>query len=125
MSESNDFQLTVKAENKEDLAHDYDQEMKETKKDIKYSFVILEEDKRKDNEYFLSHVEYLEQQEDLVIESSNKTIRSCDFKNGNVNVLAGYAEDCISFEVVLSEVGGWKETCQEECLVGKDTDEVL
>ena len=57
LSESNDFQLTVKAENKEDLAHDDDQELKETKKDIKYSSVILEGVERKDNEYFLSHVE--------------------------------------------------------------------
>ena len=55
LSESNDFQLIVKAENKEDLAHD-DQEMKETKKNIKYSSVILEEAERKDNEYFSSHM---------------------------------------------------------------------
>ena len=66
LSESNDFQLTVKAENQEDLEHDDDQELKETKKDIKYSSVILEGDERKYNAYFLSHMEYLEQREDLV-----------------------------------------------------------
>ena len=51
----------MKPENQEDLEHDDDQELKETKKDIKYSSVILEEAERKDNEYFLSHVEDLEQ----------------------------------------------------------------
>ena len=56
LSESNDFQLTMKAENKEDLAHDDDQELKETQKDIKYSSVILQEAERKDNEYFSSHM---------------------------------------------------------------------
>ena len=29
------------------------------------------------------------------------------------------------FEVVLSEVGGWQARCDEECLAGKDKDEVL
>ena len=61
LSESNDFQLTVKAENQEYLEHDDDQELKETKKDIKYSSVILEAAERKDNEYFLSPIEDLEQ----------------------------------------------------------------
>ena len=70
-------------------------------------------------------MEYLEQQEDLVTESSNKTIRSCDFKTDNVNVLAIYAEDNLYFEVVLSEVGGWPTRCDEECLAGRDKDEVL
>ena len=86
-----------------------------------YSFVILEEAERKDNEYFLSHVEDLEHREYLVTESSNKTIGSCDFKTDNVNVLAGYAEDHLYFEVALSEVGDWQAICEEECLAGKDT----
>ena len=38
-------------------------------------------------------------------ESSNKTIRSCDFKTDNVNVLVGYAAYHLYFEVILSEVG--------------------
>ena len=42
----------MKAENQEDLAHDDDQELKETKKDMKYSYVILEEAERRDNEDF-------------------------------------------------------------------------
>ena len=67
----------------------------------------------------------MEQREDLVIESSNKTIRPCDFKTDNVNVLASYVEDNLYFEVVLIEVGGWKERCDEECLARKDKDEVL
>ena len=40
-------------------------------------------------------------------------------------MLASYAEDNLSFEVVLSEVGGWKSRCDEECLAGSDKDEVL
>ena len=44
LSESNVFHLTVKDENKEDLAHDDGQEIKETKEDIKNSDVMLEED---------------------------------------------------------------------------------
>ena len=44
LSDSNDFHLSVKAKNKEDLAHDDGQELKETKEDIKHSDVMLEED---------------------------------------------------------------------------------
>ena len=60
LSESNDFQLTVKAENKEDLAHDDGQELKETKENIKHSDVMLEEDEQKAIEYFLTPTEDLE-----------------------------------------------------------------
>ena len=42
LSESNDFQPTVKAKNKEDLAYDDGQEQKEEKDDIKHSYVMLE-----------------------------------------------------------------------------------
>ena len=70
-------------------------------------------------------MEDLEQREDLVIESSNKTIRPCDFKTDNVNVLSSYAEDNLSFKAVLSEVGGWQARCDEECLIERDKDEVL
>ena len=67
---------------------------------------MLEDSEKKGIEDLLSPVADLGWHEYLVIESSNKTIKSCDFKNDNVNVLAGYEEDHISFEVVLSEVGG-------------------
>ena len=86
------------------------------KKDIKYSSVILEENERKDNEDFLSHMEDLEQLEYLGAESSNKTIRSCDFKNDNVNVLVGYAEDNLSFEVVMSDFEGYKKDVMKSVL---------
>ena len=79
----------MKAKNKEDLEHDDDQEMKETKKGIKYSSSILEEAERKDNEYFLSHVEDLEQQEDLMTESSNETIKFCGFETNKLCVMTG------------------------------------
>ena len=60
-----------------------------------------------------------------MIEPSNKTIESCEFTADKVNVFVGYAEDNLSFEVVLSEVGGWQARCDEECLAGRDKDEVL
>ena len=43
-----------------------------------------------------------------MIESSNKTIESCEFTAGKVNVFAGIEEDNPSYEIVLSEV----ESCQ-------------
>ena len=116
LSESNDFQLTMKAENKKDLAHDDDQKLRETKKNIKYSSIIIEGAERNDNEGFLSHLEYLEQQEYLVTESSNKTIKSCDFKTENSSVIAGIVEDNPSYNIVLSEV--------ESCLVRNNEEDV-
>ena len=93
LSESNDFQLTVKAENKEDLAYDDDQELKETKEDIKHLDVMLGETKEKFIEDFLILVAYLGQQEDLMIESSNKIIESYGFKADKHNVFVGIVED--------------------------------
>ena len=61
----------------------------------------------------------------MVIESSNKTIEPCEFTTEKVNVFTGYEEDNLSFEVVLSEIGGWQAIWDEECLAGKDKDEVL
>ena len=116
----------MKAKNKEDLAYDDDQELKETREDIKHSDVMLGETEKKVIEDFMSLIEDLEQPEkDLMIESSNKTIKSCEFTVDKVNVFAGYGEYNLSFEVVLSEVGGWKARWDEECLAGEDTDEVL
>ena len=40
-------------------------------------------------------------------------------------MLAGYAKDHLYFEVVLSGVVGWQARCGEECLAGKDINEVL
>ena len=72
LSESNDFQLTVKAENKEDLAYDDDQELKETKEDIHHLDGMLGETENKVIEDSVSPIEYLEQPEKyLVIKSSN------------------------------------------------------
>ena len=87
---------------------------------------MLEKDEKKTIEDFLSLIEDLEQPEkDLVIESSNKTIESCEFTTDKVNVFAGYEEDNLSFEVFLSEVGGLQARCDEDCLAGKDKDEEL
>ena len=44
-----------------------------------------------------------------MIESSNKTINSCEFTADKVNVFAGIEEENPSYEIVLSEV----ESCQE------------
>ena len=57
--------------------------------------------------------------------SSNETIGSCDFKIDNLNVLAGYVEDNISFSVFLSEVGHCQARNDEECLSEEDRDELL
>ena len=51
---------TVKAENKEDLAYDDEQELKETKEDINHSDVMLGEVEEKVIEDFLSLVADLE-----------------------------------------------------------------
>ena len=67
------------------MSYDDDQELKETKEDIKHLDVMLRETKEKVIEYFLILVAYLGQQEDLMIESSNKTIESCGFKADKLN----------------------------------------
>ena len=55
----------------------------------------------------------------------NETIGSCDFKIDHLNVLAGYAEENLSFGVVLSEVGGCQARYDEECLPEEDKDDLL
>ena len=78
---------------------------------------MLEESEKKGIEDLLSHVADLGQHEDLVIESSNKTIESCEFNAENLHVFASCTEGNPFLGVVLSE--------EEKCLVGKDKDEVL
>ena len=58
----------MKAENKEDLAYDDGQELKETKEDINHSDVMLGGTGKKVIEDFLNLVADLGQQEDLMIE---------------------------------------------------------
>ena len=85
LSESNGFQPIVQAENKEDLAYDDDQELKETKEDSKHSYVMLEEVGEKGNEDFLSLVKDLEQPKKyLMIGPSNDTIGYCSFEICNL-----------------------------------------
>ena len=115
--EGDTFQHTMKAERKEYLAYDDNQEQKEEKDDVKNSYVMLEEFEKKGIEDLLIPVVDLGQHEDLVIESSNKTIRSCEFNANKLNVFADCAEGNPFLGVVLSE--------EEKCLVGKYKDEVL
>jgi hypothetical protein len=57
-SETNGFQPIVQDENKEGLAYDDDQELKE--EDSKNSYVMLEKAEEKDSEDFLSPIQDLE-----------------------------------------------------------------
>ena len=52
-------------------------------------------------EDFLSLVANLGHHEDLMIESSNKTIGSYIFETDNLNVIAGYPKDNQSFRNIL------------------------
>ena len=83
----------MKTKNKEESAYDDGQGQKEEKDDIKHSYVILEKVENKSSEDFVSPERELEQEEnDLVIESSNNTTRSCEFNAKNLNVFASYVE---------------------------------
>jgi len=62
------------------LTHDDGQKQEEVGKDIKQPSEGLDEIEEKTIEIFLSHVEDLEQQKDLMIESSSEIMRSCGFK---------------------------------------------
>ena len=74
----------MKTENKEYLAYDDDQELKDTKEDIKHSDVMLGEAEEKVIEDCLSLVADLGQLEKhLVIDSSNNTIGSYEFNVDN------------------------------------------
>ena len=97
------FQHVSKIEGREGLAHDDGQKKEEVEKDIKQPNEVLEEAERKSIEYFLSHVEDLEQQEDLMIESSNETIMSCGSKTDKLCVIAGIAENKPSYGTILGE----------------------
>ena len=78
-----------------------DQEQEEAKEDIKHPNVMLEEAEKQSIKDFLSPAEDLgQQEEDLMTESSNETIGSCDFKIDNLNVFAGIVEDNPSYGIV-------------------------
>ena len=70
----------MEAENKEDLSYDdLGQEQKELEDNVKHSKAMIEKAEKKTIEDFLSLIEDLDQlEEDLVIESSKKTIGSCE-----------------------------------------------
>ena len=108
MNESNSFQLIVEAEINKDLAHNDGQELKELREDSNHSRVMLEIDEKKTIEEFMCLIANLEQQkEDLMIESSNKTIGSCEFKADKLNVFTSCMEDNSSFGVVSSKAEVW------------------
>ena len=72
---------------------------------------MLEESEKKGNEDLLSPIADLGQHEDLVIESSNKTIGSCEFNADNLHVFVGCVKGNPFLGVVLSE--------EEKFLAGK------
>ena len=75
----------------------------ELKGDIHHSRVMLEKDEEKSIGGFLSLVADLEQQgEELMIESSNKTIGSCEFEVNKLNMIASIVEGNPSFGIVSS-----------------------
>jgi hypothetical protein len=123
-SETNGFQPIVQAENKEGLAYDDDQELKE--EDSKHSYVMLEKAEEKDSEDFLSPIQDLEQpKKDLMIGPSNETIGSCSFEIDNLSVFAGVAEGNPSLGVVLNEVEDCQINYDEESLSDEDQEELL
>jgi hypothetical protein len=90
-----------------------------------HSNSMLEEAEKKGIEYFLSLVEDLEQQEDLMTKSSNKTVGSCGFKTHELCVITSFGEDKPSFGIVLDEVESCKAIYDEECLYEEDKVELL
>jgi len=103
------------------LAYDDRKEQDEAKENIKLSDVVLEEAEKKTIEDFLSLVEDLEQQEDLMTESSNKTIRSCGFEVDKLCVIAGIAEDNPSYGTILSGAKSYLASHDEKDVKHKDT----
>ena len=77
---------------------------------------MLGEIEKKVIEDFFSLVENLGQHEELMIESSNKTIESFGFKDDNLSVFLGCAEENTFLVVVLSEVGSDRLRHEEKCL---------
>jgi len=98
------------------LAYDDSQEQEEVKENIKHSDVMLEEAEKKTIEDFRSLVEDLEQQKDLMTESSNRTTGSYGFEADKLCVIASIVEDNPSYGTVLSEV--------ESCLARHDEKDV-
>jgi hypothetical protein len=86
---------------------------------------MLEEAEKKSIEGFLGPEKDLEQQEDLMIESSSEIIGSCDFEIDNLNVFAGVAESNPSLGVALKEVENCQARYDEECLSDEDQVELL
>jgi len=97
------FQHATRVESKEILDYDDGQEQEEEKEEIKHSHDMLEEAENNTIEDFLSPVKALEQQQDLMTESSNETIRSCCFETDKLCMIAGIVEDKPSFGIVLYE----------------------
>ena len=102
------FQHAASAERRGGWDHDDCQKQERAKEYIKNSNEMIEEAQKKTIKYFLSHVEDLEQQEDLMTESSNETIRSCGFKTDNVCVVVGFARGKPCFGTILNEA----ESCR-------------
>ena len=105
LNENNIFHRTVEAENNEDLAYDdIGQEQKESEDNVKHSKAMIEKVEKKTIEDFLRLIEDLDQlEEDLVIESSNKTIGSCEVNADHLNVFAGCIENNLSLEVISNK----------------------
>jgi hypothetical protein len=123
-SETNGFQPIVQAENKEGLAYDDDQELKE--EDSKHSYAMSEKDEEKDSEDFPSPIQDLEQpKKDLMIGPSNETIGCCSFEIDNLSVFAGVAEGNPSPGVVLNEVEDCQIKYDEESLSDEDKEELF
>ena len=95
LNENNIFQHTMEVENKEDLGYDdIGQEQKESEDNVKHSKAMIEKAEKKTIEDFLSLIEDLDLlEEDLVIESSNKTIGSCEV---NLEVISSKVEVCLA-----------------------------
>ena len=80
----------MEAENKEDLAYDdIGQEQKESEDNSKHSKAMIEKVEKKTIEDFLRLIEDLDQLEEyLAIESSNKTIGSCEVNVDHLNSIS-------------------------------------
>ena len=68
----------------------------------------VDEIEEKTIKIFLSHVKDLEQQEELVIESSDEIMMSCGFTTDKLCMNAGIVEDKPFYGIVLNEA----ENCQ-------------
>lgn len=119
------FQHIERTESRGSWTHKDDQKQEEVEKDIKQSSEGLDEIEEKPIGIFMSHVKNLEQQEDLVIESSNEIIRSCGFTTDKLCVNAGIIEDKPFYGTALNEA----EICQvkydDDYLSNEDQVELL